>query len=138
MVQLRRDAAELGREAWRGSNPADAGHVRLLAATHGRQPAVLQRADGRHARLRRAARGLHTETGPGVYEAAIAFSEALEQADRAILFKTGAREIGKRYGIMPSFMAKWNQQYPGCSGHLHQSLSDGKKNLFYDAKARAQ
>ncbi|MBS0313704.1 MAG: glutamine synthetase [Proteobacteria bacterium] len=78
--------------------------------------------------------GLHTETGPGVFEAAIAFSEALEQADRAILFKTGAREIGKRFGIMPSFMAKWNQQYPGCSGHLHQSLSDGKKNLFYDGK----
>jgi glutamine synthetase len=80
--------------------------------------------------------GLHTETGPGVYEAAIQFSEALEAADRAILFKTGAKEIGKRFGIMPSFMAKWNAQYPGCSGHLHQSLSDGKKNLFYDAKGR--
>ena len=57
--------------------------------------------------------GLHTETGPGVYEAAIAFSEALEQADRAILFKTGAKEIGKRFGIMPSFMAKWSAQVPG-------------------------
>jgi glutamine synthetase len=78
--------------------------------------------------------GLHTETGPGVYEAAIAFSEALEQADRAILFKTGAKEIGARFGIMPSFMAKWSQQYPGCSGHVHQSLSDGKTNLFYDAR----
>ncbi|HVZ47002.1 MAG TPA: glutamine synthetase family protein [Ramlibacter sp.] len=78
--------------------------------------------------------GLHTETGPGVYEAAIAFSPALEQADRAILFKTGAKEIGKRYGIMPSFMAKWSQNYPGCSGHIHQSLSDGKSNLFADAK----
>jgi glutamine synthetase len=80
--------------------------------------------------------GLHTETGPGVYEAAIAFSEALEQADRAILFKTGAREIGKRYDIMPSFMAKWNQHLPGCSGHIHQSLSDGKNNVFADAKGR--
>ena len=79
--------------------------------------------------------GLHTETGPGVYEAAIAFSEALEAADRAILFKTGTKEIGKRFGIMPSFMAKWAQQYPGCSGHIHQSLSDGKKNLFFDAKS---
>ncbi|HZN48471.1 MAG TPA: glutamine synthetase, partial [Ramlibacter sp.] len=78
--------------------------------------------------------GLHTETGPGVYEAAIAFSPALEQADRAILFKTGAREIGKRFGIMPSFMAKWSQKYPGCSGHIHQSLSDGKANLFHDEK----
>jgi glutamine synthetase len=80
--------------------------------------------------------GLHTETGPGVYEAAILFSEALEQADRAILFKTGAKEIGSRFGIMPSFMAKWSAQYPGCSGHIHQSMSDGKKNLFFDAKGK--
>jgi glutamine synthetase len=79
--------------------------------------------------------GLHTETGPGVYEAAIGFSEALKQADRAILFKTGAREIGKRYGIMPSFMANRSQSYPGCSGHIHQSLSDGKANLFFDARS---
>jgi glutamine synthetase len=79
--------------------------------------------------------GLHTETGPGVYEAALGFSEALEQADRAILFKTGAKEIGARFGIMPSFMAKWSQQYPGCSGHIHQSLSDGRANLFHEAGA---
>jgi glutamine synthetase len=78
--------------------------------------------------------GLHTETGPGVFEAAILYSEALEAADRAILFKTAAKEIGFRYGIMPSFMAKWSTQYPGCSGHIHQSLSDGKKNLFHDNK----
>jgi glutamine synthetase len=76
--------------------------------------------------------GLHTETGPGVYEAAIQFSEALECADRGVLFKTGAKEIGSQFGIMPSFMAKWSQQYPGCSGHLHQSLSDGRRNLFHD------
>lgn len=78
--------------------------------------------------------GLHTETGPGVYEAAIGFSEALEQADRAILFKTGTKEIGAQFGIMPSFMAKPHQTLPGCSGHIHQSLSDGKSNLFFDAK----
>ncbi|TFY99904.1 glutamine synthetase family protein [Ramlibacter rhizophilus] len=77
--------------------------------------------------------GLHTETGPGVLEAALLFSPALEQADRAILFKTGAREIGKRFGIMPSFMAKWSAKYPGCSGHIHQSLSDGQDNVFFAA-----
>ena len=80
--------------------------------------------------------GLHTETGPGVYEAAILFSEALEAADRAILFKTGAKEVGARFDIMPSFMAKWSARYPGCSGHIHQSLSDGKVNRFYDPKGR--
>jgi glutamine synthetase len=80
--------------------------------------------------------GLHTETGPGVFEAAIMFSEALEAADRGLLFKAGAKEIAARFGIMPSFMAKWSAQYPGCSGHCHQSLSDGRKNLFFDAKGR--
>src|SRR3954469_16993060 len=80
--------------------------------------------------------GLHTETGPGVYEAAIQFSAALEAADRALLFKTAAKEIGARFGIMPTFMAKWSEKYPGCSGHLHQSLTDGKKNLFHDPKGR--
>ncbi len=76
-----------------------------------------------------------TLTGWQLYEVAILFSEALEAADRAILFKTGAKEIGSRFGVMPSFMAKWSQKYPGCSGHIHQSLSDGKTNLFFDAKS---
>lgn len=80
--------------------------------------------------------GLHTETGPGVYEAAIAFSEALEAADRATLFKTAVKEIGLRHGVMPSFMAKWSQSLPGCSGHIHQSLSDGTQNVFRDADGR--
>ena len=78
--------------------------------------------------------GLHTETGPGVFEAAIQFSEALEAADRALLFKAGTKEIGARFGILPSFMAKWSAQLPGCSGHVHQSLSDGAKNLFHDPR----
>jgi glutamine synthetase len=78
--------------------------------------------------------GLHTETGPGVLEAAILFSDALECADRAVLFKTSVKEIAYRFGIVPTFMAKWNSSLPGSSGHIHQSLrsaSDGR-NLFYD------
>jgi glutamine synthetase len=78
--------------------------------------------------------GLHTETGPGVFEAAIQFCDALEAADRGVLFKTAAKEIGARFGIMPTFMAKWNSALPGCSGHTHQSLWSKGKNAFYDAK----
>lgn len=79
--------------------------------------------------------GLHTETGPGVMEAAIRYSEPLEAADRAVLFKSGSKEIGHRFGVMPSFMAKWNAELPGCSGHVHQSLwdEDGASNLFFKA-----
>ncbi len=84
--------------------------------------------------------GLHTETGPGVYEAAIRFSDALEAADRAVLFKSGVKEIAYRFGILPCFMAKWNAKLPGCSGHIHQSLFNpsGERNLFFNAKAKHQ
>jgi glutamine synthetase len=75
---------------------------------------------------------LHTETGPGVYEAAILFGEALAAADRAILFKDAAKQIGKRFGVMPSFIAKWHAKYPGNAGHIHQSLTDGSRNVFHD------
>ncbi len=82
--------------------------------------------------------GIHTETGPGVYEAAILYSETLEAADRAVLFKAGVKEIAHRHGIIASFMAKFNENLPGCSGHVHQSLwsADGKRNLFYDKKTK--
>ena len=111
-----------------------AGDVRLLAAARDANRDFLQALMVECGAFGIPIEGLHTETGPGVYEVAILFSEALEAADRAILFKTAAKEIGSRFGIMPSFMAKWSPPYPGCSGHIHQSLSDGKKNLFYDAK----
>jgi glutamine synthetase len=79
---------------------------------------------------------LHTETGPGVYEAAILFGEGLESADRAVLFKDAAKEIAARFGIMPSFMAKWHPKYPGSAGHIHQSLTDGASNVFHDPAGR--
>ena len=80
--------------------------------------------------------GLHTETGPGTYEAAITYSDVLEAADRAVLFKTAVKEIAYRHGIIATFMAKINEGLPGCGGHVHQSLWDkaGKKNLFYNEK----
>jgi glutamine synthetase len=78
--------------------------------------------------------GLHTETGPGVYEAAILHDHVLAAADKAALFKTAVKEIAYKHGIIATFMAKWNENLPGCSGHVHQSLWDleQKKNLFYN------
>ena len=80
--------------------------------------------------------GLHTETGPGVYEAAISYSGILEAADRALLFKTAVKEIAYKHGVLATFMAKINEQLPGCGGHVHQSLWDeaSKKNLFFDER----
>ncbi len=77
--------------------------------------------------------GLHTETGPGVYEAAIIHDHIIAAADKAVLLKTAVKEIAYKHGIMASFMAKWNSNLPGCSGHVHQSLwnKDQTENVFY-------
>ena len=78
--------------------------------------------------------GLHTETGPGVLEAAIKYDDAMASADKAALFKTMTKILAQRKGWMATFMAKWSNDWPGQSGHLHMSLVDERtgKPVFYD------
>ncbi len=80
--------------------------------------------------------GLHTETGPGVIEAAIRYDDILAAADKAALFKTTIKQLLHQQGLAVTFMAKWNPDLPGSSGHIHQSLWDSnkEKNLFADKK----
>jgi glutamine synthetase len=54
---------------------------------------------------------------------------------RNLRFKTAAKEIGHFHGVIPTFMAKWSEELPGCSGHLHQSLWKDGKNVFFDEKS---
>lgn len=81
--------------------------------------------------------GLHCETGPGVWEAAIAVDDALTAADKAVLFKTFAKSFFQKRDMTATFMAKWSMDYPGQSGHVHQSLldRDSGENVFFDADA---
>jgi glutamine synthetase len=78
--------------------------------------------------------GLHTETGPGVLEAALTYCDALEAADRAALFKTFTKVLAQRHDLMATFMAKWSNSVPGQSGHLHISMTTTKgESVFHDA-----
>ena len=80
--------------------------------------------------------GLHCETGPGVWEAALAPAPGIEAADRANLFKTLAKAFFQKRGLMATFMAKWSMDYPGQSGHFHLSLVDDQgANRFRDEQA---
>jgi len=47
-----------------------------------------------------------TETGPGVFESALGYTEAFRMADNGALFKLVAKSVGMKYGIIPTFMAK--------------------------------
>ncbi|KAJ3868329.1 hypothetical protein EV359DRAFT_77704 [Lentinula novae-zelandiae] len=80
--------------------------------------------------------GHHTETGPGVLETALAYTNALRMADNAILFKFLTKSIGMQHGVLPTFMAKPWGNLPGCSGHTHVSLRDDSgKNIFAVSEA---
>ena len=77
--------------------------------------------------------GLHTETGPGVLEAALVHDDVLDAADKAALFKTFTKVLAQRNGWMATFMAKWSPDWPGQSGHIHLSLRDEDGSAtFYD------
>jgi len=77
--------------------------------------------------------GLHTETGAGVLEAALQCTDAVEAADQASLFKTFTKVLAQRRGLMATFMAKWSEDWPGQSGHMHISLKEKNGvNIFHD------
>lgn len=78
--------------------------------------------------------GLHCETGPAVWEAALKYTDALEACDRASLFKTFAKVFFQKKNLMATFMARWSLNYPGQSGHIHQSMLDLKsgKPIFHN------
>lgn len=81
--------------------------------------------------------GIHSETGPGVIEAALAVDKAQHAADKAALFKTYMKVLAQKNEMMATFMAKWTNDYPGQSGHIHLSLRDKRtgNSAFYDPDA---
>ncbi len=81
--------------------------------------------------------GYNREHGPGMYEMNIHYANALAAADKTLLFKNGVKEICYQMGMSATFMAKWNDQEDGSSGHSHLSLWDRnlEHNLFWDNDA---
>ena len=122
---------EKGFKNLRNITPGFFGYSMLRASVHAEfYEHLLQLCES----MRMPLEGLHTETGPGVLEAAITYADALEGADRAALFKTFVKILAQRRGWMATFMAKWSRDWPGQSGHLHISLTDKRGNaIFHDA-----
>jgi glutamine synthetase len=79
------------------------------------------------------------EWGRGQEEINLRYAEALEMADRHVLYKHGVKEIAWAQGASVTFMAKYDMGAAGSSFHLHSSVWDprGKKNLFAVDGSRA-
>jgi len=77
--------------------------------------------------------GIHKESSPGLYEAILRYSPALRQADAIMSFRMAAREVGAKYGLRPTFMARPISDYEGNSQHYHISLWNDGENKFINA-----
>jgi len=65
---------------------------------------------------------LHSELGPGCLEAPLMAQTGLRACDDAALFRVLTKAYALTQGRMATFMAKWSNEWPGQSGHLHLSL----------------
>jgi glutamine synthetase len=76
------------------------------------------------------------EWGRGQHEINFTYAQPVEMADRHVIFKQGVKEIAAQQGRSVTFMAKPSMAEPGNSCHIHASLWQGAKNLFWDAGQR--
>jgi glutamine synthetase len=79
---------------------------------------------------------MHTELGPGFFEAPLLHAEGLKAADDAALFKNFAKAFFLRHGLTAAFMAKLSPDLPGQSGHLHMSLRKDGALAFAEPGAK--
>jgi len=72
------------------------------------------------------------EWGPGQHEVNVRYADALEMADRHVLYKQAAKEIADQQNLSLTFMAKVDERWAGSSMHVHSSLwsPDGATPLF--------
>ena len=78
------------------------------------------------------------EWGPGQHEINLRYTEALEMADRHVIYKNAAKEIAMAQGLGLTFMAKLDEQLAGNGFHLHTSIwgQSGSRPLFADEGER--
>ena len=80
-------------------------------------------------------RTLNHEWGPTQYELTFDAVDGLAAGDGNFTYKTYAKEIARAHGLVASFMTKPFAGLSGSSSHLHMSLWDGQRNVFWDGEA---
>lgn len=80
----------------------------------------------------------YPESGHGQQEISIRYSDALEAADRQIIFRETVRGIALKHGLTASFMPKIFADQAGNGCHLHLSLWQGGKNIVPDSHRKGE
>jgi glutamine synthetase len=76
------------------------------------------------------------EWGRGQHEVNFTYGTPLEMADLHVVFKQGMKEIADQHGKSVTFMPKFAASEVGSSCHIHVSIWNGNRSLFWDKKEK--
>jgi glutamine synthetase len=74
----------------------------------------------------------HHEVAPSQHEIDLRYDEALNMSDKTMTYRIVVKEIARQHGYYATFMPKPIFGENGSGMHVHQSLFQGNKNLFFD------
>lgn len=78
------------------------------------------------------------EYAAGQVEVNIRYGDALESADRVVMFRSLVKQLANKHGYKATFMAKPFFEESGNGFHCHYSLWKDGKNVFADGGALSQ
>src|SRR6202049_814615 len=76
----------------------------------------------------------HPEVAPSQFEINYGYGEVVAAADQIQLYKLICRQVATHMGLTASFLPKPVVGVNGSGMHTNVSISEGGKNLFWDAK----
>lgn len=76
----------------------------------------------------------HHEVAPSQHEIDLRYADALTMADNVMTYRVVVKEVASKYGYYATFMPKPIFGQNGSGMHTHQSLFEGDRNAFFDAK----
>ncbi len=76
----------------------------------------------------------HHEVAPSQHEIDLKYDSALRMADKVIAYKVLVKEVAREFGLYATFMPKPIAGVNGSGMHVHQSLFNNDKNMFFSEK----
>lgn len=78
----------------------------------------------------------HHEVAPSQHEIDLRYQEALVMADMVMFYRLTVKELAEREGYYATFMPKPLFGENGSGMHVHQSLFENDRNIFFDPQEK--
>jgi glutamine synthetase len=75
----------------------------------------------------------HHEVAPSQHEIHLKHTDALSMADAIATFRVSVKEVARELGVYATFMPKPLDGVSGSGMHLHISMFEGDRNLFFSS-----